>query len=400
MSDLDLNVNNNTSVETSSVITDEIKIDNSIQSKAPPTEIKVHISDLNFTKKIGDGSFSEVWIGSLKPRMEKFNHVLYGNEYACKLINRRLLINNRQSKQFIAAVLREKVSLYACQSSNNFIIHLFATLKNETKIGFITELCINQDLREYLASTKSNCNSLEIQYYGACIISAMQYLHKHCIIHRDIKPENILLNKEFQPKLSDFGCVKLLPPMYGTCDVQSNAIQEDPDFVGTPEFMAPELITISKSVFAMSDHQDSDDEEEDEEQESEESVENTDIERYEDGRLKDRYYQCLDYWSIGCVLYQLCTGQLLFGVKGNEFQVFKKVKTMDFSLDGIINENNDELFVLLKDLCSELLIEEPMKRIGVIDKNSIREHSFFGGIVWDQLSSMISPTFQMKSLNN
>merc|ERR1712154_750964 len=84
-------------------------------------------------------------------------------------------------------------------------------------------------------------------YYGSCIIYALHELHKKCIIHRDVKPENIMLNDLNQPILSDFGCVKLIKPEF-----ESESIQSDPDFVGTPQFMAPELITIPKSILMKS----------------------------------------------------------------------------------------------------------------------------------------------------
>jgi len=44
-----------------------------------------------------------------------------------------------------------------------------------------------------------------VQFYGACILLALEHLHKYKIIFKDLKPENIIISKEGFPKLTDFG---------------------------------------------------------------------------------------------------------------------------------------------------------------------------------------------------
>ena len=67
----------------------------------------------------------------------------------------------------------------------------------------------------------------------------MAHLHELRIVHRDIKPENVLLTQDggrgTELKLADFGCARLL------CD--GEACHER---VGTPGYMAPELVTGSQ----------------------------------------------------------------------------------------------------------------------------------------------------------
>eukprot|EP01083_Nonionella_stella_P082034 226365_1 len=365
------------------------KPDITAQSKPNP-ELRLDIGDFEFTTKLGDGSFSEVFKGSLKKRMSSTHRLhQFGTYFACKLIDRRSITINRQAHQFIGAVLREKKALYECKDIP-FVLQLYATAKNDKNIAFITQLCSNGDLLQCLEQN-GGFSLNAIRYYAACIVYALDMLHKKCIIHRDIKLENIMLNDRNEPILSDFGCVKLIGDT-----VEREPIKSDPDFVGTPQFMAPELITIPKSLLSKSPQQILDDanDNDGDQEEDEEAKEKENAEYFNDldGRLKDEYYRCLDLWSLGCCLYQLRTGNLLFN-DATEFLVFKQVKTMNFTLDCI----EDKIF---KDLLCGLLKEKPMERIGAKDINDLKKHMFFKDIQWDQLPNLAPPPFNDKAVQN
>ena len=88
------------------------------------------------------------------------------------------------------------------------------------------------DLRKHMIEKKFNIK--EIKFIAACIIIALEYIHKKGIIHRDIKPENLIFDNKGYLRISDFGIA-----------IKNNTIsqlEKNSDKSGTPGYMAPERI--------------------------------------------------------------------------------------------------------------------------------------------------------------
>ena len=72
----------------------------------------------------------------------------------------------------------------------------------------------------------------QARFHVASVICGLEYLHEHNVVWRDLKPENLLIDKSGYLKIADFGFAKKLPPG-----------QKTHTLCGTPEYLAPELVT-------------------------------------------------------------------------------------------------------------------------------------------------------------
>lgn len=152
------------------------------------------------------------------------------------------------------------------------------------------EYCHGGDLYHYLFKNNGALNNHpDISFINKLFVdicSALKYLHHKNIIHRDIKPQNILLcsNSEedcnWSFKLTDFGFATFVPPK-GLPKSNMTAVEKKFfKICGTPYYMAPELMTLSKSKQRVTDVTD--------------------------------YDHTVDVWSFGICLYEVFTGNFPF----------------------------------------------------------------------------------------
>ena len=258
---------------------------------------------------LGAGSFGKVF----KVRMKS-----NGEIYAMKVINKRFLMKNNQLRYAITECNVLK------QATSPFILTLYYSFQTPENLYMIIDYCPGGDLNFHIIQNLFEED--EARFYIAELILGIEHLHELDIIYRDLKPENILINDDNHIKLADFGLAK-----EGVNEGQSTK-----SFVGSPAYLAPEML-MRKGV----------------------------------GKSADIY-------GIGAVLYEMICGTPPF-FSNNIKILYKNISQSKLMLHDYFSDE-------LKDLLTQLLCRDPNKRIGVMDKNELKNHEWFKDIDWDKLA--------------
>ena len=182
-------------------------------------ESEPNISDFNFIKELGVGSYGRVIL---------VQHKITQAKYAIKAIDKRNKVNIEEKQYF----RREIEIMYRVHHPN--VVKLFGHFEDNNYCYFIMEYIPGGNIYSLLPKngikTISTQNAVSIM---KDVISATYFLHHMIppIVHRDIKPENVVLDHNMVAKLTDFGW--------------SNYIQGDikrTTVCGTPVYLAPEII--------------------------------------------------------------------------------------------------------------------------------------------------------------
>ncbi len=165
---------------------------------------------------LGQGGFAEVYLGQ---------HVYLNNRAAIKLLHAHLVGND--AEHFLA----EAKTLVDLVHPN--IVRILDFAVHNGLPFLIMEYVPGGTLRHQHPTGSRLPLELVVRYIKQ-VASALQYAHDRHLIHRDVKPENMLLGKNQEIVLSDFGIATV---------AQSSDPLKKKDILGTPHYMAPEQIS-------------------------------------------------------------------------------------------------------------------------------------------------------------
>jgi cyclin-dependent kinase len=91
--------------------------------------------------------------------------------------------------------------------SNLFDFRLYDVVHTERKLTLVFEY-LDQDLKKYLDVCEGGLDSTIARSFLFQLLTGVAYCHHHRVLHRDLKPQNLLINREGELKLADFGLAR------------------------------------------------------------------------------------------------------------------------------------------------------------------------------------------------
>lgn len=309
---------------------------------------KIGLKHFRPVKPLGFGDTGSVHLVELRDTGELF---------AMKAMDKSVMLN--RNKVHRACAEREILSML----DHPFLPTLYASFQTKTHICLVTDFCPGGELFLLLDRQPLKVFREETaKFYVAEVVVALEYLHCQGIVYRDLKPENVLLQKNGHIILTDFDLSfittckpqlvrparppgkrrrrKPLPPPYFVAE----PVTTSNSFVGTEEYIAPEVITGAGHSSAV------------------------------------------DWWAVGILLFEMIYGRTPFRGK-NRQKTFANVLHKDLTFPSSIPAS-----LPARQLINALLHRDPANRLGSTSgANEIKKHPFFRGINWTLIRDMSNP---------
>ncbi|XXG81059.1 hypothetical protein AAC387_Pa09g1784 [Persea americana] len=279
-----------------------------------------------------------------------------GEYFAMKAMDKNIMLN--RNKVHRACAEREILDML----DHPFLPALYASFQTKTHVCLITDYCSGGEL--FLLLDRQPMKVLKedaVRFYAAEVVVALEYLHCQGIIYRDLKPENVLIQSNGHVSLTDFdlSCLTSCKPqllLQNTTDKKKHKKRQLPpifvaepmrasnSFVGTEEYIAPEIITGAGHTSAV------------------------------------------DWWALGILLYEMLYGYTPFRGKTRQ-KTFANILHKDLKFPSSI-----PVSLHARQLMHHLLHRDPRNRLASFEgANEVKQHPFFRGVNWALVRCMNPP---------
>ncbi|XP_071470790.1 serine/threonine-protein kinase PLK4 isoform X2 [Marmota flaviventris] len=256
------------------------------------------IEDFKVGNLLGKGSFAGVY------RAESIHT---GLEVAIKMIDKKAMY-----KAGMVQRVQNEVKIH-CQLKHPSILELYNYFEDNNYVYLVLEMCHNGEMNRYLKNRMKPFSENEARHFMHQIITGMLYLHSHGILHRDLTLSNLLLTRNMNIKIADFGLATQLTMPH----------EKHYTLCGTPNYISPEIATRSAHGLES------------------------------------------DVWSLGCMFYTLLIGRPPFDTDTVK-NTLNKVVLADYEMPTFLSRE-------AKDLIHQLLRRNPADRLSL---SSILDHPF------------------------
>ncbi|KAF9930443.1 hypothetical protein FBU30_000494 [Linnemannia zychae] len=243
--------------------------------------------------------------------------------YALKYINKAKCIRMRA----VENIIQERRLLEEVEFP--LICNLRYAFQDDENLFMILDLMLGGDLRFHLERAGPMREDV-VRFYVAELALALYALHSRHVIHRDLKPDNVLLDEHGHAHLTDFNIAVYFNPNKPLMSI-----------AGSMAYMAPEVL------------------------------------------LRKGYFESVDWWSLGVVMFELLFGKRPFRGKSND------MLTSSILRDPLPFPDNVHEMVSAPciDVVSKLCERDISKRLGCTSEglDAFKNHPWFQGIEWDKL---------------
>mmetsp|Transcript_26913 Transcript_26913/g.53003 ORF Transcript_26913/g.53003 Transcript_26913/m.53003 type:complete len:725 (-) Transcript_26913:148-2322(-) len=278
------------------------------------TSLTIH--DFHKIALVGKGSYGKVY----QVRKKDNNKI-----FAVKELRKR---DMKKDSQVVHTKTERSV---LANISHPFICSLRYAFQSDTKLYMVLDFFNGGELFFHL--NKGRFSEDRTRYYMAELTLALEHLHQNRVMYRDLKPENVLLDSEGHLKLTDFGLSKIYDEQNGEARAHT--------FCGTPQYLAPEVISNRGYSFAV------------------------------------------DWWALGAMCYELLT-------RKPPFRNNSQKRLYELILEAPVDYPS-HLSPTAISFIGGLLTKDPSKRLGCQGAAQVKNHPFFLGIDWKKLQARAVP---------
>ncbi|XP_026866068.2 serine/threonine-protein kinase N2 isoform X1 [Electrophorus electricus] len=282
----------------------------------------LQMDDFRCISVLGRGHFGKVLLAEYK-------HT--GKLYAIKALKKGDVVTRDEVDSLIC---EKRIFETINASSHPFLVNLHGCFQTCDHVCFVMEYSPGGDLMTHIHT--SIFTERQTRFYAACVLLGLEFLHQNKIVYRDLKLDNLLMDADGFVRIADFGLCK---EGMGHGDRTST-------FCGTPEFLAPEVLTDST------------------------------------------YTRAVDWWGLGVLIYEMLVGESPFPGDDEE-EVFDSIVNDEVRYPRFLSPESASIM-------QKLLQKNPEKRLGAgeQDANEVKTHRFFQGLDWEALlAKRLRPPF-------